>query len=102
MSSFISAFLLLCLFFAGLILFPYKKVYQLLKEHIHLRTFCAGILLIGYGFIFDGKQASVPSANELSSILSQHTASIHPIIIAAGFICLVASFFVNRLFSENK
>lgn len=102
MLSFILAFLLLCLFFAGLILFPYNKVAQWLKKYIHIRTFCAGIALIVYGLIFYGEQAPVNSANEMSAILPQYASGIHLAIIPIGVICLVASFFINRLFSDNE
>ncbi|CZZ20759.1 Uncharacterised protein [Enterobacter hormaechei] len=101
MISFILAFLLLSLFFAGLILFPYNKVAQWLKGHIHIRTFCAGIALIAFGFIFDSEQAPVKSANDMSLILPQYASGIHLFIVASGIICFVASFFINRLFSDN-
>lgn len=102
MLSFILGFLLLCLFFAGLILFPYNKVAQWLKGYIHIRTFCAGIALIVFGLIFDGEQAPVNSANEMSVILPQYASGIHLAIVAVGVICLVASFFISRLLSDNE
>lgn len=102
MLSFILAFLLLCLFFAVLILFPYNKIAQWLKGHIHIHTFFAGIALIVFGFIFDGEQAPVNSANEMSVILPQYASGIHVFIIAVGVICFVASFFISRLFSDNE
>ncbi|HBE3287395.1 TPA: hypothetical protein KL544_003141 [Escherichia coli] len=102
MLYFILAFIFLSLFFAVLILFPYNKVAQWLKGHVHLRTFFAGIALIVFGFIFDAEQAPVDSANELSVILPQYAAGIHIFIIAAGIICFVASFFISRLLSDNE
>ena len=102
MLSFILAFLLLSLFFAGLALFPYNKVAQWFKGHIHIRTFCAGIALIMFGFIFDGDPAPAHSANEISAILPQYASGIHPFIVAAGAICFVVSFFISRLFSDNE
>lgn len=102
MLSFILASILLSLFFAVLILFPYKKVAQWLKKYIHIRTFFTGIVLIVFSFIVDVKQGQVPSTNEMSGILLQYAGGIHQIIIAVGVICFVASFFINHFFNDSE
>lgn len=100
MLSFILAFILLALFFAGLILFPYKKVAQWLKRYIHLPSFISGILLIIYSLIFEGKQAPVPPTNEIGEFLTNYTSGLQPFLIVSGGICIVASFFIRRYFSN--
>lgn len=102
MLSFILAFLLLALIFAGLICFPYKTVGQWLKEHFHLRTFFAGILLTVFGLISSGEPASAPSTNEMGDILSGYSGNISQICIVIGILCFIASFFINRFFSDHE
>ncbi|ELY4008019.1 hypothetical protein SMZ65_004384 [Cronobacter dublinensis] len=91
-----ASIVLLVIVVAGLAVFPYRKMFNLLDKHVNVRVFFTGILLTAFGFFFKNVLSIQPVAKGADAIISQNSSAVLNIALIVGLVCIVASFFLRQ------
>ncbi|HAU5494359.1 TPA: hypothetical protein JD192_13110 [Cronobacter sakazakii] len=84
----------------GIAVFPYRKVFHLLHEHLNVHVFFTGILLTVFSLLFKNVIPTQPAEEGIDAYISLNSAVILNIALFVGVACIVASLFLRK--SEKR